>query len=191
MIAREGRGRTGLEPGDPEELIRPDDFVRGRVPLPAANRREPLRLDELRLLPAQRFFRLFALGDVDAGSDVAGQRAIPRELRDGGIEDPSILAVVTLEPILRRERLAPFESRRHHLEASRKVVRMDRVTPSVAKHGVESPTGEGRPRRVDVVAARVGIRHPDQNGGNVGDEPEGVFASRGAHLRPSPTTWLC
>ena len=171
-----GRGRAGLQSRDPVQLVRPDDFVRARIPLPAANAREPLRFRQLRLLPAQRFFGPLALGDVHDRSDVAGQRAVRRQQRDAAIENPSILAVVPPEPVLECERLMRFERRVENLEAPRKVVRMNRLAPSVREHGLQRAAGERHPRRVDVGAAFVGVRHPNQDGGQLGD---------GTHTAPS------
>src|SRR5262245_42561682 len=103
MVAAKGIGRTGLQPGDAKELVRPYDLFRVAIPLPAANGRKSLRFPELRLLPAQGFFRVFALGDVDARSDIAGRRAIQRQQRHARVEHPSVFAIVPREPILQLE----------------------------------------------------------------------------------------
>src|SRR5207344_3442266 len=152
-----------------------------------------------------RFFRLFALGDVDARSDIAGQRAIQRQQRHARIEYPSVLAIVPPEPVFQLERLAPSERRTQNLEPLRQIVSMDRVTPSVAELCQQRATGEGQPRGVDVDAAFVVVRHPDQDRGNVCHDPEGLFAGTtgfarratswgrlrdAAHIRSSRWTWL-
>src|SRR5262245_42953067 len=145
MIAGLDSGRAGLKSGNAKELVRPYDFVRVAVPLPAANGRKSLRFSELRLLPAQRFFRLLALGDVDARSDIAGQRAIQRQPRHARIEHPPVLAIVPPETIFHGERLAPSEGCTQDLEPLRQVVSMDRVTPSVAELSLQRATSEGQP----------------------------------------------
>ena len=94
MIAGEGGGRAGLESGNAKELVRPDDFVRGRVPLPAANRREPLRLHELGLFPAQRFFRLFACRDVRGDAQHAGGLPVRRIVGASLGGDPANRAIL-------------------------------------------------------------------------------------------------
>src|SRR5262249_26127158 len=157
-----GIGRARLQSGNTKELVRPYDFTCVAVPLPAANGRQSLRFPELRLLPAQRFFRLLALGDVDARSDIAGQRAIQRQPRHARIEYPSVLPIWPPETISHGERLAPSEGCTQALEPLRQVVSMDRVTPSVAQLCLQRATGEGQPPCVDVGAAFVVVRHPDR-----------------------------
>jgi hypothetical protein len=176
MIAGKGGGRAGLQSGNAKELVGPHHFVRVAVPSPAANRRQSLRFPKLRLLPAQRFFRVFALGDVDARSDIAVQGAIQREPRHASIEYPSVLAVVPPEAIFHLERLAPSERRGQNLEPLGQVVGMDRITPSVAEECFQPATGERHPWCVDVGAAFVVVRHPDQDRDDVCREPEGLVA---------------
>src|SRR5262249_49103586 len=54
--------------------------------------------DQLTAQVRQRLFRGLAVGDVDAGTDIAEQFAVGRELRSPGIKHPSELSVGSAKP---------------------------------------------------------------------------------------------
>src|SRR5436189_6434705 len=89
--------------------------------------------------------------------------------------------------MLECERLMPFERRVENLEAPRKVVGMNGLAPSVRERSLQRAAGERHPRRVDVGAAFVGVRHPNQDRGQLGD---GTHTAP-SHARCGGTMWLC
>jgi len=78
-IPFETEWRAGLEPVDAIELIRPREFVRFNLPLPASDVRQTLRLGQLPLTVFQRLDRLSSFGDVAGADDQAGGVAVLAE----------------------------------------------------------------------------------------------------------------
>jgi len=124
----------------------------------------------------EEIFGKFALGDVDAGADVAAENAVGAEARDAVVDHPAVLVVVAEQAILHDEFAAGIEAGIVGLEATREVVGMNAVSPAIAEFVFHEPASEGEPSFVEEGAKLVGAGHPDERGGGVGHEPKAFFA---------------
>src|SRR5690606_3566716 len=116
---------------------------RERVAKLVAEHREELVLAARGFL--QNLFGHPLLGDVDAGADVAFERAVGIDVRNAVVEQPAVLAVVATQAKLHRQRRALRKGRVARLDASLAVVRMNRLGPAEAELVVERAPGEVEP----------------------------------------------
>src|SRR6185312_7632042 len=112
---------------------------------------------------AERRQRFLALGDVEARTDVACERAVAVEAGRAVIEHPAVRAVVTTKAILERERLSRVEGFGERRLPRPEILGMDARGPAVAEFVVERTPGEREPRAIDVDVAAVGIGHPERH----------------------------
>jgi len=129
---------------------------------------------------------LLALGDVDAGADVASEGPLRGIARHAVVEEPAVLAVGPPEAELHAKALAGVE--RGGIDAVRavEVVRMDLRGPALADLLFHRAAGELQPGAVEPVAAPVGRRHPDEDGGAVGGNLEALLALLQGARQPLP-----
>ena len=113
----------------------------------------------------QRFLGLASLVDVHAAADKA--RECPGLVREGHatVENPTVHAVVTAQPVLHLERLAPVEVIEVMAYAALEVARVDAFGPAVPHLLLERAPGVGEPPLVEVVALRVDSGPPDHDRG--------------------------
>src|SRR6476646_3682461 len=62
-----------------------------------------LRLNQSTAHARQSFLPFFAIGDIDAGADVAGKRAVRGCHRNTDVEDPSVFPIVSAESVFHPE----------------------------------------------------------------------------------------
>ena len=74
---------------------------------------------------------MFALRDIDAGADVAGELPIWGIAGHTVIEYPAILSVGSSETILHAERLTSMKGGEIDLQAAIKILSMDALGPDV------------------------------------------------------------
>src|SRR5215467_10008731 len=135
-----------------------------------------MRLDQPGPDAGKSFLGELSIGDVQARSNVASKRAIRIEPRGTNVENPSILSVMTSQPVLHFEILATFKSLRVGRDTSPQVVGVDRFRPTIPELLLKRSSAEIQPALVEVRAELVRTRHPDHYGCAVGNQPESLFA---------------
>ena len=155
-LAVQLRGQDAADPVHHRQLL---------VVLPLARQRPP-----------QLLLGVPAVGDVDAGADVALEPAVPAEARDAVVEEPPVLAVVPAQAVLHRELPPRVEGRLVDLQETRAVVGVDDLRPAVADLLLHRPAGEAEPWLVEPVTPLVRARHPDHHRRAVGHDAEAILA---------------
>ena len=118
------------------------------------------------------FFRLLAIRDVEAGADVAGQRAVGVVKSPALVQDPAISAVMPPQSELHLEIGLAFEREPVVEERGFVVLGVDSFRPALTHRLVHGPSGEVEPDAIEVGAFRIRTRHPHHDGCLVGDGPE-------------------
>ena len=125
----------------------------------AANSPSALRRDlRLSSRPAlQRGLREQAIGDIEAGADIAGKASIRFAARNARIQDPAILAVEPPHAELHAERFTRIESRSIGRQTGGEVVGVDAagVEPSPSSCSSDRPVNasHGRLKKSHVLSA--------------------------------------
>ena len=114
------------------------------------------------LAVAQLGLGVAAVGDVEAGADVAGELAAAGVHRAAGIDDPAVFAVVATQPVLHLEGRAHREMLEVGAHAAVEVFAVYAACPAVADLFGQAAAGEVEPGLVEVVALGVGAGAPDQ-----------------------------
>ena len=103
------------------------------------------------------------LRHVEARADVTSERTVGIEQRRRIVEDPPVFAVMPPKPILHYERRAVVEGAGVRVQAMLQICGVDTVCPAIADFELEEGSpGEVEPRLVEVGAAFVGARNPDE-----------------------------
>ena len=113
---------------------------------------------------AQLGLGVASVGDVEAGTDVAGKLAGLVVDGPSGVDDPAVLAVVPLQPVFHLERSPDCEMLQVGADAAIEVFCVDAQGPSVADLLLQAAAGELQPGLVEVAALGVRIGTPDQGG---------------------------
>src|SRR5580692_1385206 len=95
-----------------------------------------LRINQLAAHACEDFFRSFALGHVDADTDVTHEGMILVVPGDSNVDDPPVFSVVPTEAILHSELLTTIKGLNIGTHASLQVVRVNSLRPTVAELGV-------------------------------------------------------
>src|SRR5205823_12592366 len=88
------------------------------------------------------------------------------------VEDPTIFAVVSPEPVLHRKRFARVEGFRVRLEAHLRVVRMHALGPSISEFMFHAAARKLQPWFVKEGVELVDTGHPEENRRSIGNDPE-------------------
>ena len=121
-------------------------------------------LGEQRLLLGQRvldvLLRVFAVGDVEAGAEIALELAVLHE-GAGRVQQPAVDAVVPPQPELDGERLTRLEGTRDDLGVPLEILWVQPAAPAEAELLLQGAAGEFQPALVvvDRVAGPVGAPH--------------------------------
>src|SRR6185437_5958628 len=108
--------------------------------------------------------RLDPLGHVNAASDITSELPVLTEVGAAPVENPAVLAVVTLQAVVHLEHFTPGKCAQVRLQAKLQIVRVHAFSPAVPHLLVHGPSAELKPAIVEVVALGREIRAPDQNG---------------------------
>ena len=138
----------------------------------------------LRLL--QRGLREQAIGDIEAGADIAGKASIRFAARNARIQDPAILAVEPPHAELHAERFTRIESRSIGRQTGGEVVGVDAAGPAVAQLLFERSPREREPRQIEEVARPVRARPPDHDWRRVRRDTEVCFTFSQRGFDPAP-----
>src|SRR5690348_9729899 len=135
-----------------------------------------LPFDQLAADAGEGLLGLFALGNVDHGTDETHKGVIRVVPGQSMIENPAVFSIAPAKPILHRERLATIEGIGVGLYASIYIFRVQSGCPAGAQLLFEAAAGEVEPGLVDIVAQRVRASHPDHYRSGVGNEAKTLFA---------------
>jgi hypothetical protein len=102
------------------------------------------------------------LRHVEARADVTSERTVGIEQRCRIVEDPAVFAVMPAKPIFHHERFTAVEGASVRVQALLQICSVYTVCPAIADLGLERSSGEVEPRLVEVGAALVGARNPDE-----------------------------
>ena len=102
------------------------------------------------------------LRHVEARADVTSERTVGIEQRRRIVQDPPVFAVMPPKPIFHHERFTKVEGASVRVQAMRQIRGVYTVCPAIADLGLEGSPGEVEPRLVEVGAALVGARNPDE-----------------------------
>ena len=116
------------------------------------------------LAVAQLGLGVAAVGDVEAGADVAGELAVAGVDRAAGVDDPAVLAVVAAQPVFHLEGGAHREVLEVGAHAAVEVFAVNAPRPAVTLFFGEAAAGEVEPGLVEVVALGVDAGAPDERG---------------------------
>ena len=116
------------------------------------------------LAVAQLGLGVAAVGDVEAGADVAGELAVAGVHRAAGVDDPAVLAVVAAQPVFHLEGGAHREVLEVGAHAAVEVFAVNAPRPAVTLFFGEAAAGEVEPGLVEVVAPGVDAGAPDERG---------------------------
>ena len=164
---------------EPQERFQPrvhEELVCLEVPVPDADGARGARHRVALLTFSERILRCLAIGDIETGADVAGETAVRSVSGNARVEEPSVHAVGSADPILHLEGLACIECRRVCLPASVHILRVDAFQPAVAEFLLEGPARELQPWAIDEVAQLVRTGPPDQDRSGIRHEAETLFA---------------
>ena len=114
------------------------------------------------LLPFYDLIALFAFGDINAGTDVPDEALAGHELRHAHVQHTAIFAVMTTQAVFHGEWFARVERANIAIHTTLPVFRMNALGPAVALFLLQGPPGEFQPAAIEVNAALVRPRHPDQ-----------------------------
>src|SRR5581483_7279686 len=104
-----------------------------------------LPLEQLRAL----LLDLPAFGDVNAGADVTGEAPVGREPRDAAVEQPTVLAVRSPEPVFQTELAPGGEGTEINLQTALVIVGVDALGPTQAQLLRHRAPGEIEPGLVE------------------------------------------
>src|SRR5436190_203683 len=99
------------------------------------------------------------------------------------IEQPTVLPVISPEPILHFERFSEIKCTCVCIQAGFHVFRMNTFCPAIPKLRFDGPTREFQPCLIEVVALPIGSRHPDQHRRTIGDQAEALLTLTALKLR--------
>src|SRR5437016_4541882 len=99
----------------------------------------------------QRLFRPLGFGDVNGGTDVAGELAIGLKAWHSMIQDPTIFTVISPQAVFHRELLPRVEGINVVLETVVKVLAVDALSPPIAKFLFQRTAGKVEPTFVEKV----------------------------------------
>jgi hypothetical protein len=102
------------------------------------------------------------LRHVEARADVTSERTVGIEQRRRIVEDPPVFAVMPPKPIFHHERFTTVEGAGVRVQTTLQICGVYTVCPTIAELGLEGSPGEVEPRLVEVGAALVGARNPDE-----------------------------
>src|SRR6185295_11631973 len=103
------------------------------------------------------------LGDIDARSDVAVERALRRPLRDAGGAHEPVLAIRAAQTEVEAEGPRHGQSLLIGMERAGAIGRVDAVDPAKAELSFKRATCELEPLLVDPCAAAAGVVEPDHD----------------------------
>ena len=144
------------------QVAEPGIAVRLEIPFPAHGLARLHRQPEPIVGDVALGFRAPELRHVEARADVASERTVGIEQRRRIVEDQPVFAVMPAKPIFHHERFTAVEGAGVRVQAMRQVCGVHTVCPTIADLGLEGSPGEVEPRLVEVGAALVGARNPDE-----------------------------
>src|SRR5262249_12803312 len=127
------------------------------------------------LTSAEGVFRLFLTRDVHTATNIASKLTVVSPQRDTTIDNPAIGSISSAQTVFHRERFTTIERRDIRLETAGVIVGMDASGPFLTDFPVEGATGVGEPTVIEVRAAFVCPRYPNQHWGRIGNQPESRF----------------
>ena len=125
---------------------------------------------------AKQVHSLFAIGHIDAGTDVPLQLTLLIEIGRPVVLYPAILAVITTQTVIHGERLPPFERVEINPKAAVQILGVHPLGPAVALLLLQRASGKVQPGLVEVVTKRVQPGDPDHHRRRVGHLPEASLA---------------
>src|SRR4029434_7497981 len=118
----------------------------------------------------QRDARELELRHVDRGADVPGEA-----IRYAGVEDPSVLTVMTAEAVLHLKALTSVERLREDLAVMPQIIRMNRFGPAISQLRLDRSTGEIEAGTIGIRVLLVGSCAPEHDGRGIQQQTEGLF----------------
>src|SRR5215468_6348246 len=102
-----------------------------------------------------------AIGDVQARSDVASEIAVWIESWYSGVEDPTVLSIITPETVFHRKRLTLIKRPRIDFQAALQIFWVYSFRPAVSQFSLKRPARELQEGLIDIAAKPVGPGRPD------------------------------
>src|SRR5262245_28038147 len=117
-----------------------------------------------------------AVGDVDGGTDVTEKFTVLGKARRPLVEDPTVLAVVTAQPIFDFNRLSDVEGGVPNLDTVLTIIGMHPVEPALAELLLQGSSGEFQPARIEKCGQFIDTDHPEHHRRAVGHGAKASFA---------------
>src|SRR5580765_2180563 len=154
--------KVGGNAEDGRQVAEPCIAVRFEIPIPAHGLARLHGQPEPIVGDVALSFSASELRHVEARADITNERTFGIEPWRRSVQDPPVFAVMPSKPIFHHERFTKVEGASVRVQALLQIRGVYPVCPAIADLGLEGSPGEVEPRLVEVGAALVGARNPNE-----------------------------